>query len=90
MLRIKRSVQAQYNTEASYLAARALSSRQGGAQEIESEHKDASDPMAVIEREALGTKGPSFVSSKDRTTIQQAERAPQGNADEIQIHDEDL
>ncbi|KAG8912812.1 pre-mRNA-splicing factor syf1, partial [Tulasnella sp. 417] len=90
MLRIKRSVQAQYNTEASYLAAQALSSRQGGAQEIESEHKGASDPMAAMEREALGTKGPSFVPSKDRTTIQQAEEAPQGNADEIQIDDEDL
>ncbi|KAG8922297.1 pre-mRNA-splicing factor syf1 [Tulasnella sp. 417] len=68
----------------------ALSSRQGGAQEIESEHKGASDPMAAMEREALGTKGPSFVPSKDRTTIQQAEEAPQGNADEIQIDDEDL
>lgn len=90
MLRIKRSVQAQYNTEASYLAAQALSSRQGGAQEIESEHKGASDPMAAMEREALGTKGPAFVPSKERTTIQQAEEAPQGNADEIQIDDEDL
>ncbi|KAG8927430.1 pre-mRNA-splicing factor syf1 [Tulasnella sp. 417] len=89
MLRIKRSVQAQYNTEASYLAAQALSFRQGGAQEIESEHKSASDPMAAMEREALGTKGPSFVPSKDRTTIQQVEEAPQGNADEIEIDDED-
>lgn len=90
VFRIKRSVQAQYNTEASYLAAQALSSRQGGAQEIEAEHKGASDPMAAMEREALGTKGPAFVPSKDRTTIQQAEEGPQGNTDEIQIDDEDL
>jgi pre-mRNA-splicing factor SYF1 len=30
MLRIKRSVQAQFNTEASYLAAQTMAARQGG------------------------------------------------------------
>lgn len=88
--RIKRSVQAQYNTEASYLAAQALSSRQGGAEEVEAEHKGASDPMAAMEREAMGAKGPAFVPAKDRTTIKPAEEEPQGNVDEIQIDDDDL
>ncbi|KAG8919943.1 pre-mRNA-splicing factor syf1 [Tulasnella sp. 417] len=84
------SVQAQYNTAASCLAAQGLGSRQGGAHEIEPEHKGASDPMAEMEREALGPKGPSFAPSKDRTTSQQASETPQSNADEILIDNEDL
>ncbi|KAG9014968.1 pre-mRNA-splicing factor syf1 [Tulasnella sp. JGI-2019a] len=94
MLRIKRSVQAQYNTEASYLAAQAVTAREGAAREIEVTQSDASDPMAARERDApQPNKGPAFVTAQNRTTIQQGEglsEAPQGNVDEIQIDDDDL
>lgn len=96
MLRIKRSVQAQFNTEASYLAAQALAASQGTAKNAEPEA--ALDPMAAAERQSGGGKaGPTFVSAKAK---QQAppegdeEQAPSpqvaGNADEIQISDEDI
>lgn len=90
---IKRSVQAQYNTEASYLAAQAVSARKGAAEEIEAEQRAAVDPMAAAEREAIGAKGPAFVAAKDRTTVQQSQEngmTARGNADEIQIDDDDL
>jgi len=96
MLRIKRSVQAQFNTEASYLAAQALAASHGTAKNAEPEA--ALDPMAAAERQSGGGKaGPTFVSAKAK---QQAppegdeEQAPSpqvaGNADEIQISDEDI
>ncbi|KAJ9103977.1 pre-mRNA-splicing factor syf1 [Naganishia friedmannii] len=72
MLRIKRSVQAAFNTEASYLVAQAEAARKGlankdagGNDAQEDEEDDASDPMARMEREAApaksATSGPSFV-----------------------------
>ena len=97
MLRIKRSVQAQFNTEASYLAAQALSAKQGVAKNVEEEV--ASDPMAVAERQLGGGKaGPSFVSAKLQAvakdggdaTPQPASPQAVGNADEIHISDEDI
>ena len=50
MLRIKRSVQAQFNTEASFLAAQTMSARKGAAAELEKESADAADPMAAMEQ----------------------------------------
>ncbi|KAG8865262.1 pre-mRNA-splicing factor syf1 [Tulasnella sp. 330] len=94
MLRIKRSVQAQYNTEASYLAAQAVTAREGAAREVEGTQNGASDPMAARERDAPSqNKGPAFVAAQNRITIQKMDEpseAPQGNADEIQIDDDDL
>ena len=51
MLRIKRSVQAQYNTEVSFLAAQAVSARQGqpAAADDEMDATDAADPMAATD-----------------------------------------
>ncbi|KAH7926288.1 protein prenylyltransferase [Leucogyrophana mollusca] len=96
MLRIKRSVQAQFNTEASYLAAQTNSAKQGngGVEEIDVQ---GTDPMAAAERQAGGAKGPAFVAAK-KTAVQKTDDAdasaavpqPEANADEIHIDDEDL
>lgn len=93
MLRIKRSVQAQFNTEASYLAAQTLSAKQNGAP---AEPVVApADAMAAAEQQAGVAKGPSFVAAK-KTALPATEGAePQPaeqevNADEIRISDEEL
>ena len=93
MLRIKRSVQAQFNTEASYLAAQ-MAAKQSGA-ETEAEAAPPADAMAAAERQAVGGGGgaPAFVSAKSSTNIRQQEpleAAPaQANEDEIQISDDE-
>ena len=92
MLRIKRSVQAQFNTEASYLAAQTLSAKQNGAP-AEPVAQPA-DAMAAAEQQASATKGPTFVAAKKTAlpTPEGAEAQPaeqEGNADEIQISDEE-
>ncbi|KAG5653258.1 hypothetical protein H0H81_001418 [Sphagnurus paluster] len=90
MLRIKRSVQAQFNTEASYLAAETTAARQGTRKEEETEVHDA---MAAVEKQA---GGPAFVAAK-KTTLPALEgepeadvpAAPVANVDEIHIDDDD-
>ncbi|KAG2366857.1 hypothetical protein BDR07DRAFT_1395281 [Suillus spraguei] len=95
MLRIKRSVQAQFNTEASYLAAQTLSAKQNGTSEQPSAVQPA-DPMAAAEQQA---RGPAFVAAK-KTALPRADEdqalsapdlAPQqaDNDDEIHISDEE-
>ncbi|KAI6116899.1 hypothetical protein EDD16DRAFT_1590957 [Pisolithus croceorrhizus] len=88
MLRIKRSVQAQFNTEASYLAC---TNSEASPQ--------PSDPMAAAEQQAGGTKGPSFVAAKKTalprldgspTETPQTAKESEMNADEIQISDEEV
>ncbi|KAI0831159.1 spliceosome complex protein [Trametes gibbosa] len=91
MLRIKRSVQAQFNTEASYLAAQ-MAAKQSG-QETEAEAAPA-DPMAAAERQAAGgARAPAFVPAKQSTNVrlEEAERpvAAPGNEDEIHISDDE-
>jgi len=94
MCRIKRSVQAQYNTEVSFLAAQALAGRKGTADVDAS--KAASDPMAAAEMDAAKGKGPAFVVAKNNTNVKQSEEnddedtPAQANEDEIQIDDDDL
>ncbi|KAF8644139.1 hypothetical protein AX16_008666 [Volvariella volvacea WC 439] len=95
MLRIKRSVQAQFNTEASYLAAQALASRQQGPKNANSEGPEATqDAMALAEKQS-GVKGPSFVAAK-QTGPKPSESntspapAPNQNADEIHISDDEV
>lgn len=93
MLRIKRSVQAQFNTEASYLAAQTLSAKQNGAS-AEPVVQLPADAMAAAEQQAGAVKGPSFVAAK-KTALppsEEAETQPtqqEANADEIQISDEE-
>ena len=97
MLRIKRSVQAQFNTEASYLAAQTITARQGTqkAAQIDDEPQDA---MAAAEKQVYGgTNGPAFVAAKTTSNGPPAgegnnmdESSPRANnADEIQISDDE-
>ncbi|GLB35126.1 putative HAT (Half-A-TPR) repeats [Lyophyllum shimeji] len=96
MLRIKRSVQAQFNTEASYLAAETTAARQGTRKA--EEEAVAQDAMAAAEKQAGVLKGPAFVAAK-KTKLPTAEgeaevtpsaTAPVANAEEIHIDEEDL
>jgi len=92
MLRIKRSVQAQFNTEASYLAAQAL-----GTIPESKEPDEGQDAMAAAENQAYaGTDGPAFVAAKQTGNVQpQSEESAQPaaaevvNADEIRISDDE-
>lgn len=94
MLRIKRSVQAQYNTEASYLAAQALGTIQEKASEESNEPQDA---MAAAEKQAYaGTNGPAFVAAKKTGNVPVESEdsakpaAPEvANTDEIRISDDE-
>ncbi|ORX37936.1 hypothetical protein BD324DRAFT_600369 [Kockovaella imperatae] len=75
MLRIKRAVQASFNTEASFVAAQAAAAAKGTEKptdQADQAARDAADPMAAMERNmpasskaapAPGKKGPSFVAS---------------------------
>ena len=87
MLRIKRSVQAQFNTEASYLAAQMAA--KGTDEDVE--EPEPVDAMAAAEAKS-GTKGPAFVAASKSTNVQQEEEPASGqaNADEIQIDEDDL
>src|ERR1700733_12053459 len=90
MLRIKRSVQAQFNTAASYLVAQAEATKQGNLEAAAAEDAktaEAADPMAAAEREAGKPKGPSFVASTQNPAVA-AEAV--GNSEEIQIDDGDF
>jgi pre-mRNA-splicing factor SYF1 len=96
MLRIKRSVQAQFNTEASYLAAQALAAK---GQDLGDSHASASsaaaDPMAAVEKQASAGRGLAFVAAtKTAVHSEDKEEAPvpevaDANADEIHISDDD-
>ncbi|KAH7914669.1 hypothetical protein BJ138DRAFT_1143343 [Hygrophoropsis aurantiaca] len=93
MLRIKRSVQAQFNTEASYLAAQTNSAKQGNGA-VEDVSTQGADPMAMAERQGNPTKGPAFVAAT-KTAVPNADSSvdipqPETNLDEIHIDDEDL
>jgi pre-mRNA-splicing factor SYF1 len=92
MLRIKRSVQAQFNTEASFLAAQAMAARQGTSHGAETATAETADPMAAAEREAGTTSG--FVAARHTTQTNESEDAPQEvggaqNAEEIHISDDE-
>ncbi|KAJ7684690.1 hypothetical protein DFH06DRAFT_1288921 [Mycena polygramma] len=90
MLRIKRSVQAQFNTEASYLAAQTIAAKEGTR--IAEQEQEATDAMAAAEK-AGG--GPAFVAAK-QTALPRPEgetndvlATPAANADEIHISDDE-
>lgn len=95
MLRIKRSVQAQFNTEASYLAAEALAAKEGTRKATE-EANGSVDAMAMADRQTNGgTKGPAFVTAKkpapsDGEGDANLEQVLASNVDEIHISDEEL
>ena len=92
MLRIKRSVQAQFNTEASYLTAQTVGARQGTKKAEES--TDPQDAMAAAEKQTHGSNGPAFVAAKKTGNVPAADAVPAAvpeasNADEIHISDDE-
>ena len=93
MLRIRRSVQAKYNTEASYLAAQTLAAREGKVIDA-APSAPALDPMAAAEQ-AGNTKG-GFVAAQHHRPPREAPDgsasagAPEANAEEIQIDEDDV
>ena len=95
MLRIKRSVQAQFNTEASYLAAKTVSARQGGSAAAAAAADEApADAMAAAEK-ASGVNAPAFVAAKDNPVAKEVamsdvtKGSDDANAEEIHISDDD-
>ncbi|KAG2020496.1 pre-mRNA-splicing factor CLF1 [Coprinopsis cinerea AmutBmut pab1-1] len=90
MLRIKRSVQAQFNTEASYLAAQAVAARESGQQTTLDEPQDA---MSMAEKQASGGATKFVAASKTALPPPDGAAAtapaPAVNTDEIQISDDE-
>lgn len=85
MLRIKRSVQAQFNTEASYIAAQTVSAKQGTGALVEEAPVDA---MAAAEKAAGAA--PAFVAAKTNPVKQvETPAAGEANAEEIHISDDE-
>jgi pre-mRNA-splicing factor SYF1 len=88
MLRIKRSVQAQYNTDVNFIASQALArQQQAGGEELDGDDADA---MAALEREArapvgfvAASTGPQAGNIKDAA----AETAA-ANPDAIDVDDD--
>lgn len=88
MLRIKRSVQAQFNTEVSYIAAQMAAKEANG--DAEEEDEAPADAMAAAER--VAGSGPAFVAAKQSTNVRLEEAQPgpgAKNEDEIQISDDE-
>ncbi|KAJ0168751.1 Pre-mRNA-splicing factor SYF1 [Colletotrichum tanaceti] len=87
MLRIKRSVQAQYNTDVNFIASQALARSQRRPEE--SIDPEAADAMAALERQAKAPVG--FVAASDAAkTTNDAEAATlTANPDAIDIDDLD-
>lgn len=91
MLRIKRSVQAQFNTESSYLAAQTIAARTGAKKPEENGGAQPEDPMALAEKQA-GIKAPAFVAAQKTGPKPDGDTKaapPVANADEIQISDDE-
>jgi pre-mRNA-splicing factor SYF1 len=59
MLRIKRSVQAQYNTDVNFIASQALarSQQQANTDDVNDDGEDRADAMASLERDARAPQG---------------------------------
>ncbi|TFK25082.1 spliceosome complex protein [Coprinopsis marcescibilis] len=88
MLRIRRSVQAQFNTEASYLAAQTVVGRDGVQKAQAAEPQDA---MSMVEKQAGGAN--KFVAASKTALPGSTENVtaalPVANTDEIHISDDE-
>ncbi|KAK1635250.1 pre-mRNA-splicing factor SYF1 [Colletotrichum phormii] len=87
MLRIKRSVQAQYNTDVNFIASQALARSQRRPED--SGDAEVDDAMAALERQARAPAG--FVAASDATKMGSTLEAPAAaaNPDAIDIDDLD-
>jgi pre-mRNA-splicing factor SYF1 len=96
MLRIKRAVQASYNTNESFLAANKAAAASGGEKPTDAADeaaREAADPMAAVEREMGGAGAPAFVASTLKPTAQHEEMPAAGeeaNPDAINIDDDEF
>lgn len=103
MLRIKRAVQASFNTDASFINAQKTAAETGGEKptdEAEAAAREAADPMAAMEREmggGGGKKAPAFVASTLKASAQHEEAdggdaaaAAAANPDAIDIADDEF
>nr|GAT59586.1 predicted protein [Mycena chlorophos] len=97
MLRIKRSVQAQFNTAASYLAAQTLAAKQGAAATGATTENGDGEPMDAMAAVEKAGGGMAFVAAK-QTALPRPDgeaaaateaSAPVTNADEIHISDDE-
>ena len=89
-LRIRRSVQASFNTEAHYLAAQSLHTSGNNNESRSDEIIEAADPMANLEKtQAI----PGFVKGKNQAKVGAEEDKGDenvNNADEIEIDEDDV
>lgn len=106
MLRIKRAVQASFNTENSFIAAQAAAAAKGSEKPTETAKqaaKDAADPMAAMERDMATSNGngkpkpagaPMFVASTQNKInangIQGGEEGGDVNPDAIEVDEDDI
>lgn len=92
MLRIKRSVQAQFNTDVSYIAAYAMSAQQR-ANAAQTSVQEASDPMARAEQAAAqgrsNATAPAFVAAKQAAPPVSTSLIPDKNDEEMAADDDD-
>ena len=97
-LRIRRSVQSLYNTEAQFLAAHALAGKKDGSKmEVDAGAGAVVDPMAVAEKQASRTAGgPSFVKAKlqiappqDHDSAPASAAVHEANVEEIQMSEDE-
>ncbi|SPO28054.1 related to SYF1 - member of the NineTeen Complex involved in splicing [Ustilago trichophora] len=89
MLRIKRSVQAQFNTDVSYIAASAVTSAQRSQAQAQSngaanDGEDASDPMARVEAASkpATARQPAFVAATTAASGARAADSTNGDGSE--------
>lgn len=90
MRRIKRSVQAQYNTDVNFIASQAIARSQAAAQVGEhggQEDQEVVDAMAALERQARAPVG--FVAAEDNPRGEQAPTPVVADPDAIDIDDMD-
>ncbi|KAL0933040.1 pre-mRNA-splicing factor syf1 [Colletotrichum truncatum] len=87
MLRIKRSVQAQYNTDVNFIASQALARSQQRPEE--SADPDVADAMAALERQARAPTGFVAASDAQKTSGPTDVPAVTANPDAIDIDDLD-
>ncbi|TXT13298.1 hypothetical protein VHUM_00665 [Vanrija humicola] len=101
MLRIKRAVQASFNTDSAFVAAQAAVAANGGEKPTDvaaAAARDAADPMAAMEKElaesAPAARGgaPAFVASSLKPAAQHEEavEASAANPDAINIDDDEF
>lgn len=87
MLRIKRSVQAQYNTDVNFIASQALARSQ--RRPDGDEDSEVVDAMAALERQARAPQGFVAATSTGKGTMVEPTTAITSNPDAIDIDDPD-